>query len=71
MNSNQHQMAKLMNTSVASLRTWGQGKSKPRDKEILVSLVAIRKMSVGEVREKLVVEPKVRKVGRRKQRVKK
>ena len=68
---NQHQMAKLMNASVASIRAWEQGRSKPRDKDILVSLGAIRKMSVGEVREKLGVGPKGKKVVRRKKKVKK
>ena len=58
---------KLLN----SIRAWEQGRSKPRDKEVLVSLVAIRKMSVGEVREKLGIASKVKKVGRRKKIVKK
>ena len=72
---NQHQMAKLMNVSVYSVRAWEQGRSKPRDKEALVSLVAIRKMTLGQVREHLGIIPKrkkrVMKQGRKKAGMKK
>ena len=61
-------MAKLMKVSIFTIRAWEQGRSKPRDKDVLVSLVAIRKMGVGEVREKLGVGPKVRKVVWRKKK---
>lgn len=67
----QYQMAELMNTSVYTIRAWEQGRSNPKDRETLALLVAIRKMGVGEVREKLGIGLKGKKVGRRKKRAKK
>jgi len=65
---NQSDFARLLNVSVAAVRSWEQGRALPKE-ETMATFVAVRKLKPKEAWERLGIAPPARKKARRKKRV--
>ena len=63
----QAEFTRLLGVSVATLRSWEQGRSQPRG-ENLATFISVRKMKLPVVRERLGIMPIYKKRGRPKKR---
>ncbi len=63
----QGEFSRLLGVSVAAIRSWEQGRSQPRG-ENLATFIAVRKMKLPEVRERLGIKPVYKKRGRPKKK---
>ncbi len=64
---NQADFARLLNVSVAAVRSWEQGRAMPKE-ETMATFVAVRKLKPGEAWERLGITPPARKKPGRKRR---
>ena len=62
---NQTQFARLLNVSVAAVRSWEQGRAMPK-KDTLATFVAVRKLKPREAWDRLEIPPPVKKKPRKK-----
>ncbi|MFH1037958.1 MAG: helix-turn-helix domain-containing protein [PVC group bacterium] len=63
----QGEFARLLGVSVATIRSWEQGRSQPRGDNLAI-FIAVRRMKLAEARERLGITPAYRKRGRPKKK---